>query len=266
MSPLRTLLTVLAFATAPWVQAQYYISHTDTGSSAANGSSSPLPAGSAATPLSAANASYTYGREDLLTDLSHQLAEHYRVTGDLQVELLRAWASPAATSQPITAQLLEAPANLNSTLLVRFRLQSGNQSLGDYSQLVRVQLMRDVWFVRSPIERGANFDPSQLDTRRVDTIRERDALAVSDATADLTFARAIPAGRMIGWRDVSRRALVRKGDVIEVSAADGILSITMKALAMENGSAGETVRVRNLESKKEFSAQVVAESRAQVRF
>jgi flagella basal body P-ring formation protein FlgA len=34
---------------------------------------------------------------------------------------------------------------------------------------------------------------------------------------------------------------------------------------MENGTAGEMVRVRNLESKKEFTAQVVADSRALVR-
>jgi flagella basal body P-ring formation protein FlgA len=35
---------------------------------------------------------------------------------------------------------------------------------------------------------------------------------------------------------------------------------------MENGAAGETVRVRNLDSKKEFNALVVADSRVQVRF
>ena len=65
---------------------------------------------------------------------------------------------------------------------------------------------------------------------------------------------------------LSRRALVRKGEVIDVTATDGALSITMKALAMENGSAGETVRVRNIESKKEFPVLVVADARAQVRF
>lgn len=35
---------------------------------------------------------------------------------------------------------------------------------------------------------------------------------------------------------------------------------------MQDGGKGETVRVRNLESRREFAALVVGENRAQVRF
>ena len=221
----------------------------------------------AATPPAApAAASFTYSRDELLADLSRLLADHYRVDGELQLELLRAWASPAPSRSPLSAQLVEAPSLLTPTVSLRIRLVSTEGELGETAVLLRAQLMRDVWYSRTPLDRGAAFDPSQLDTRRVDTLRERDAVAAADVRAELTYARAVPAGRMLTWRDVSKRALVRKGDVIEVSAVDGMLSVSMKALAMENGSAGETVRVRNLETRKEFSALVVADSRAQVRF
>jgi flagella basal body P-ring formation protein FlgA len=40
----------------------------------------------------------------------------------------------------------------------------------------------------------------------------------------------------------------------------------MKALAMENGSQGDTVTVRNPQSRKDFAAMVVDENRVQVRF
>jgi flagella basal body P-ring formation protein FlgA len=71
---------------------------------------------------------------------------------------------------------------------------------------------------------------------------------------------------LLAWRDLTRRSLIRKGQIVEVAAIDGTLTITTKALAMENGAAGDTVKLRNLESKKDFSALVVAEARAQVRF
>jgi flagella basal body P-ring formation protein FlgA len=35
---------------------------------------------------------------------------------------------------------------------------------------------------------------------------------------------------------------------------------------MENGAAGDTVTIRNPDSRKDFSAQVVAENRVQIRF
>jgi flagellar basal body P-ring formation protein FlgA len=224
------------------------------------------PAAATATPTAPANPVFNYTREDLVRDLAAQLGEHYRSSGDLQIELIRPWNQPAPGEEPAKLVLLEAPSTLTSTLLVRFRLQSGAQILGESTMMVRAQLMRDVWVTRTPVERGTVFDPSQMDVRRVDTLREREALCASDSAGELTLLRSIPAGRMLSWRDVARRALVRKGEVIEVAAVDGALSVSMKALAMENGSAGEMVRVRNLESKKEFTAQVVSENRAQVRF
>jgi len=71
---------------------------------------------------------------------------------------------------------------------------------------------------------------------------------------------------MLTWRDITRRPLVKKGDIVEVSASTGLLVVTMKALAMESGAQGETVTVRNPESHKNFSAIVVDENRVKVRF
>jgi flagella basal body P-ring formation protein FlgA len=59
---------------------------------------------------------------------------------------------------------------------------------------------------------------------------------------------------------------VKKGDLVEVSASEGRLLVTLKALAMENGAQGDTVTVRNPESQKNFAAVVVDENRVQVRF
>ena len=51
-----------------------------------------------------------------------------------------------------------------------------------------------------------------------------------------------------------------------MSAVEGLLTITMKGLAMENGAQGDTVTIRNPESHKDFSALVVDENHVQVRF
>jgi flagella basal body P-ring formation protein FlgA len=83
---------------------------------------------------------------------------------------------------------------------------------------------------------------------------------------DAWSARPIPAGRTLTWRDIARRPLVKKGELVEVTAVDGPLAVSMKALAMENGAQGDTVTVRNPESRKDFAAMVVSENRVQVRF
>jgi len=205
-------------------------------------------------------------QEQLLADLSRQLSDHFQTRGDLQLELLRSWAPPAAATGFVEVVILDFPARLTSSLLLQVRLQSGGQALGTFPLMLKAQLSQDVWVARAPVERGSNFDPNQLDTRRVDVLQQRDTVSADSTEIDYTFACSVPAGRVLAWRDLTRRSLIRKGQIVEVSAIDGTMTITTKAMAMENGAAGDTVKLRNLESKKDFSALVVAEARAQVRF
>jgi flagella basal body P-ring formation protein FlgA len=202
-------------------------------------------------------------RSALLSDVATQLAVHFRTEGELQLETVRPLQLPdSATALPV--EIAEFPATLSSSMIVRVRVGAADPV--EQTLVVRARLIREVWATRTPTERDGAFDASKLDTRRVDVLRERDSVPAIESCADYTFNRPVPANRILNWHDLSRRALVRRGQVIEVAAIDGTLSITMKALAMENGAAGETVKVRNMDSKKEFNALVVADSRAQIRF
>jgi flagella basal body P-ring formation protein FlgA len=202
-------------------------------------------------------------RSALLADVAGQLAAHFRLHDELQLEVLRPLTLPASSTR-LSVEVAEFPTSLASSMIVRVRI--GGSAPTEQTLVLRAQLFREVWITRTPTERDGAFDAGQLDTRRVDALRERDAIPVVEACSDYIFNRPVPANRILTWRDVSRRALVRRGQVIEIAAVDGPLSITMKALAMENGAAGEMVKVRNLDSKKEFNALVVADSRAEVRF
>lgn len=211
-------------------------------------------------------ASHRLEREAALESLATQLIGYFRCEGELQLEFLRAWAEPKASSEPYRLVVTEYPSQLASNLAVRVRLESGATSLGEFSLTLRAQLWREAWVTRQPVEREAIFDPVLLDTRRVDALRERDVFFANAGDSDLTFARAQPAGKLLSWRDFSKRTRVRKGEVVEVSASEGALSISMKGLALQNGGVGDIVTVRNLESRKDISALVIADNRVQVRF
>ena len=205
-------------------------------------------------------------QDQLLADVSDQLKSHYDWDGDLQLHLLRAVTLPAPSSVPIEVQVSDFPNTISSTLLVRVRFTAAGALLSEVSLSVKAQLWRDAWVTRQPGNRGDPVDRTSLDVRRVDVLRDRDSLPASVELTDLSYARSVPADRVLMWRDVAKRVLVRKGEIVEVSASDGQLTITMKALAMQSGGAGDLVVVRNLESRKDISGQVVAENRVRVRF
>lgn len=207
-----------------------------------------------------------FTREALLVSLGQNLSAHFNFEGELHLELLRPWSPPSGVATSWELVVLEYPSVPSASMLVRCRLAADGRAVEEASLLVRAALWRDVWVSRQPLAAGAVFDPAQLDIRRVDLLRERDALPAAVGDGSYVFSRALAAGRTLTWRDLSRRPLVRKGDLVEVSASDGLLVVTMKALAMENGAAGDVVTVRNPQSRKDFAAQVVDEKRVQVRF
>lgn len=205
-------------------------------------------------------------QDALVEAVSRKLVSHFNLEGDLQIELLRDWAPPSIVASDWQVVVTEYPSVAASAMLMRCRVLADGKVVGDPTLTMRASLWRDAWVARQPVATGAIFDPAALEARRVDIFRDRDALPAAVGDQSFIFTRGVNTGRVISWRDIVRRPLVRKGDLVEVSASDGNLSITMKAIALQSGAQGEAVTLRNLESRKDFTAFVVNENRVQVRF
>ena len=205
-------------------------------------------------------------RDLLIARLSQELSSHFNLEGELQLELLRPWTPPARVAAAWDLAILEYPSVATSSMMLRARILADGESVDDATFVLRAALWRDAWVARQPVAAGNLFQPSDLDVRRTDLFRERDVLPAAVGDNTYVFARSVSAGRLLTWRDIARRPLVKKGALVEVSAADGMLVVTMKALAMENGARGDTVTVRNPESRRDFAAMVIDENRVQVRF
>jgi flagellar basal body P-ring formation protein FlgA len=198
--------------------------------------------------------------------VSREITSHFNLEGDLQIELLRTWNPPQVVARVWQVVITEYPSVAGSAMLLRCRVLADGQTAAESTLTLRASLWRDAWVARQPLMNGAIFDPALLEARRVDLFRDRDALPAAVGDQSFVFARSVNTGRVVSWRDIARRPLVKKGSMVEVSAAEGTLSITMKALALQSGAHGEAVTLRNLESRKDFTAFVIDENRVQVRF
>ncbi len=225
-----------------------------------------LCAASLRAEVAAPAGSTPFTRDALLGSLGRALAAHFNLEGDLQLELIRPWTPPGRVAAVWDLAVLDYPSVPSTSMMIRTRLTADAVVVGETTFVVRAQLWRDAWAARQPLASGAAFEVSQLETRRVDLLRERDVLPAAVGDRSYVFARAVAAGRLLTWRDITRRPLVRKGEVVEVTAIEGRLSVTLKAVAMENGAKGDTVTVRNPESRKDIAAMVIDENRVQVRF
>lgn len=216
--------------------------------------------------VSDADSSFALTRAQLLGEIANDLCAHFNLGGDLQLELLRPPVLPANPTTGWTIRIVEYPAGVSSSMLLRCRFGADAQSVAEATLLLRASLWRDAWVSRQPIAPGALFEPSEMEVRRVDFLRERDLVPAGELAGVHVFARHVSAGRLLTWRDLTRRPLVRKGEFVEVAASEGMLLITLRAVAMQNGAEGDTILLRNPASQKNFTALVVDENRVQVTF
>ena len=120
-----------------------------------------------ATPLS---------RDQFVALLTENLVNHFNLEGELQLELLRAWSAPARVAAQWSVEIAEYPALPAAAMLTRCRLLADRQVVGEYTATLRASLWRDAWAARQPLAANSSFDAALLETRRVDFLRDREAL------------------------------------------------------------------------------------------
>jgi flagella basal body P-ring formation protein FlgA len=80
------------------------------------------------------------------------------------------------------------------------------------------------------------------------------------------IAQSVPADQILSRSDITPRRIVRRGKLVDVLVNEGGINITMKAMALADGGVGETIGIRNVDSKKDFQARVVGSNTVQVKF
>lgn len=92
----------------------------------------------------------------------------------------------------------------------------------------------------------------------------RDSIVSSSQLIGQTVRRAIPATKLLRENDIAVPIMVAKGSIVSVTYKRGRLVLTMQGRALENGGAGETIRLMNQKSKKTVFAKVISDGHVEV--
>jgi flagella basal body P-ring formation protein FlgA len=213
--------------------------------------------------------SVTIGEREILAALQRELIARYSLEGDLKLSLTQEW-KPIEIRHGRDWKLLidQAPqGGLSSRSQVRFHIEAGGKQIGSWQESLRASLWRPVWIATRRLDRGAIPDSASCALKNIDTLAEN--LSFLPADTDLSIyemAQGVGQDRPLTSRDLVLRPLVRKNQLVDVIVSEGSLNISMKGLALGTAGAGETVAIRNVDSRKDFQAKVVGANTVQVKF
>jgi flagella basal body P-ring formation protein FlgA len=206
--------------------------------------------------------------DQIVTEVQKQLIAYFGVKGDLKLSFMNDWNPITLPGKDFILTLTDYPPNgVSSTFGVRFKISSGGATVGEWQVGFRAQLWQSVWVSTTHLDRGQSLDRSMISSQKIDVLREAQTLLSDDVDPDgYDVTQTIGPGCPISKQDVVERPVIHRGDVVDVVAVQGPLNIHMRALALEDGGLHALIRMRNLDSSKDFHAQIMNENEVTVHF
>ena len=207
----------------------------------------------------------TLSRELLESKLGELLGYRYQASGRVVTYVTRQW-KPIGLSGNFIIKIRDCiPDQLSSSTFVRFGIWDNGTCIGEFAEPVRVSHFINCYYTKNLSSRGSKLFNNNLLERPVDVLKQHvGAVPVGTDLKGYQFGVNLRENSVLKWSHLTKVALVKKGEVVDVFASGNGIYISMKAMALENGVEGGIVKVRNLSSDKEFQAKVLNEKSVKV--
>jgi flagella basal body P-ring formation protein FlgA len=204
-------------------------------------------------------ASQLVGRQQMLAALKEQLER--RLTeggGEVLVSGFRVSEEPLvpAGNLQLEFELPESADRLlgsaNFALLVKVEGQVARKLRTG----AEVKLSRPVVVAAAQIARHQVLGPDDLRLEPREVTNYEPAVSLEEAVGKRA-GRRIEAGAVVAQRDLEEPPVLAKGSNVTILVEAGPLNVSTRGTARQSGRVGETIRVVNIDSKRELSAVVL---------
>jgi flagella basal body P-ring formation protein FlgA len=187
-------------------------------------------------------------------------SQQVKERGELELRFSRPWTPMTVPDEPVILKIVDLPtAGVMPAFIARCEFETGQgEHLGSWQTSVQARVWREVWVARTALKRGDLLRNSDVVRERRDVLLCREALAEFDrGDSSLELAESSPAGSILLARALKVRPVVFRGQTVAALVQDGSLAITLKVEALEDGSPGQLIRVRNPISGRDLRGKVL---------
>jgi flagella basal body P-ring formation protein FlgA len=194
--------------------------------------------------------------------------ENVKDRGDLELRFTRPWTSVVLPDEPLSIKILEIPTSgVSPFFICRFEIRAGGEAAGVYQQPLQAKIWKEVIVAHSNLLRGELLRDADLTLEKRDILTCREFLTsvpVDDPYIELRDN--VQAGALLTSRALRLRAIIKRGRQVEAMFQEASLTISVRAEALEDGVPGQIVRLRNVQSRREFKGRVQDEQTVLVLF
>ncbi len=124
---------------------------------------------------------------------------------------------------------------------------------------------RQVWQASRNLAMGEDYNQADFRLTTVDAIKaDGNYLAELPPADEQSISRPVPAGALLVAADLAPKKIIQRGDPVTVNYTKPNFTISMKAIALQDGARGQVISVKNTISDKSVYAKIVDASTLEV--
>lgn len=135
---------------------------------------------------------------------------------------------------------------------------------GERAVAVRISWLRPAVVAARPVERGKTLAAEDLSVQTVRVLRSASLASSPEEVIGKAPRRSLSAGEPVSLNLLLASPIIQRGDPVIISFKATGFIIEVRGQALDGGSEGDPVRVRNLQSKNVIQAVIVAPGRVEV--
>ena len=200
--------------------------------------------------------------------LTKALAEKFSPIGSFSANITQPWKTVMVRDKHWKFEMVQyPPGGLRSYFNARFKILSEGTVLGIWTVPVVCQIWQNVYRTTQSIPRESTLHPNSLETQSVNILKiNQKTIPESFSLSTYETQKPLQAGKFLTWSDLQKKPLIRKGQVVDVYAKRGLMTIRAKGRSLEKGNIGQLISIKNISSNKYIQAEVIDENSVKVYF
>lgn len=146
--------------------------------------------------------------------------------------------------------------NLSNSFLMPITVTTKGQS-AQYYVTGQAQIQIPALYLRRSVLLGEKMSAEDIEVRLTPWSPQAGSWLAQDDLRGRVAARNLMLGRVLTQMDLKKEVLVQRGQVIRALVGGEAFEISAQVSAEDSGSMGDVIRIKNLETQKMMSGQVI---------
>lgn len=156
--------------------------------------------------------------------------------------------------------------SVNGIVPLRFTISVDGEEREKRTVLFRIEVLKEVLVTSRILARHKVIEADDVQLALRDIGMSTNIFSQKDDLIGKRTKRAISEGSIIAGNMVEMPPIIEQGDIVKIIIESPAFRITAQGKARQAGACGQTIRVVNMLSMKEISAQVIDENSVRVAF